>query len=229
MHIQVRPKFPNSFKPLTQNFMLILVTDTSMQSSPPGITYSVHGPSTSLQQSSPSAMSRLRASSSAFPPGLDLRNQSQALPSQNNSTHVATSRSSSFAHAFTGGYASAPLTAPVDFGLPRTPVEGTHLNRDFNIPQLSAPMAPLQDFSNAYNANLSPDSRQLHSPRDFRSQGQNNGDSGGQSHGHGRGRTAGNHQHSRSNEEPSYIRPVEYETGQKRRRSFTMPGALESP
>jgi hypothetical protein len=229
MHIQVRPKFPNSFKPLTQIFMLILVTDTSMQGSPPGMTYSVHGPSASLQPSSPSAMSRLRASSSAFPPGLDLRNQYRTLPSQNNSSHVATPHSSSFAHAFTGGYASAPLTAPVDFNLPRTPVEGTHSNRDFNIPQLSAPMAPPQDFSNAYNANLSPGSRQQHSPRDFGSQGQNNGDSGGQGHGHGQGQTTGNHQHSRSNEEASYIRPVEYETGQKRKRSFTMPGTFESP
>ena len=152
--------------------MLTLHTDANMQSSQTHMTYSPsHGPgASSLQQSSPSAMSRLRASPVASPPGLDLRTQYQPLSTQSNSPHEppATSRSSSFANAFTGGYASAPLTAPVDFSLPRTPIDSG--NRDFNIPQLSAPMAPPQDFSNAYNPNLSP-GRGQQGDRNFHNQG----------------------------------------------------------
>ena len=205
---------------------LTRITDNNLQNSPTHITYSPsHGPgASSLQQTqSPSAMSRIRAASSAFPPGLDLRTQYRPISGQNNSSNgmPATPRSSSFANAFTGGYASAPLTAPVDFQLPRTPIDGGH--RDFNIPQLSAPMAPPQDFSNAYNSNLSP-VRGQQGDRDFGNQGQNNGDG---SQGHGQ---VGDQQQqqSRTNEE-SYLRPDQYETGQKRKRSFTMPGTFESP
>jgi hypothetical protein len=193
------------------------------------MTYSPsHGPSTSLQQSSPSAMSRLRAASSAFPPGLDLRNQYRTLPSQHNSPHglPVTPRSSSFANAFTGGYASAPLTAPIDFSLPRTPVDGGQGQRDFNIPQLSAPMAPPQDFSNAYNSNISP-VRAQQGDRDFGNQGQNRGDSGGQ--GQGQVGDQQQQQQVRNNEEASYLHRVEYESGNKRKRRFTMPGTFESP
>ena len=180
-------------------------------------------PSSAVQQSGPSAMSRLRAaSSSAFPPGLDLRNQYRPLQTQHNSPHGTTPRSSSFASAFTGGYASAPLTAPVDFSLPRTPVDGSHGTRDFNIPQLSAPINPSQDFSSAYNSTISP-ARAQQGDRDFGSQGQNNGDQG---QGQGSGQTGDQHQQqqqSRNNEEASYL------TGQKRKRSFTISGPFESP
>lgn len=188
------------------------------------------GPSSSIQQSGSSTMSRLRAaSSSTFPPGLDLRNQYRQLPTQLNSPHGATPRSSSFASAFTGGYASAPLTAPVDFSLPRTPIDGSQGTRDFNIPQLSAPMAPPQDFSSAYNSSLSP-VRAQQGDRDFGSQGQNNGDPGGQNQGQGSGQTGDQQQQqARNNEEVSYLRPLDYETGQKRKRSFTIPGPFESP
>lgn len=177
-------------------------------------------------------MSRLRASSSAFPPGLDLRNQYRPLPQQHNSSHGTTPRSSSFASAFTGGYASAPLTAPVDFSLPRTPVDGSHGGRDFSIPQLSAPMNPPQDFSSAYSSTIS--SRAQHSDRDFGSQGQNNGDPGGQGQGQGQGsgQTGDQQQQqqpTRNNEETSYLRQAEFETGQKRKRSFTLSGPFESP
>ncbi|KAF4625798.1 hypothetical protein G7Y89_g12361 [Cudoniella acicularis] len=217
-------------------------SNNNIHSSPPQMSYSPSGPSTSMQQSAPSTLSRLRASSSAFPPGLDLRNQYRALPAQLNSPHgLPTTRSSSFANAFTGGYASAPLTAPVDFSLPRTPVDAGQGNRDFNIPQLSAPMAPPGDFSSAYNSSLSP-VRAQQGDRDFGNQ--NNGDSGGQSsqgpQGQGQGQSGDQQQQqsqqqqqqqqqqARNNEETSYLRP-EYETGQKRKRSFTMPGSFESP
>jgi hypothetical protein len=205
--------------------LTLLVPDTNMQNSATHMTYSSsHGPGTSstLQQQSPSAMSRLRATSATFPAGLDLRTQCRPMPSQGNSPRglPATPRSSSFANAFTGGYASAPLTAPVDFQLPRTPIDPS--NRDFNIPQLSAPMAPPQDFSNAYNSNLSP-VRGQQGDRDFGNQGQNNEDPGGQGPGQ-----VGDEQQTRNNDE-SYLSPDQYETDQKRRGSFIMPGAFESP
>ena len=209
----------NGFQPLTKIPRANMLTDSNIQSSPTHMTYPPsHGASTS-------SMSRLRASSAAFPPGLDLRNQYRAMPNQNHSPHGITPRSSSFAHAFTGGYASAPLTAPVDFSLPRTPVDGTHGNRDYNIPQLSAPMAPPQDFSNAYNSNLSP-VRAQHNDRDF-GQGQSNGDHNNQ--GQNQVDDQQQQQQVRNNEDTSYLRPVEYETGQKRKRSFEMPGTFESP
>jgi hypothetical protein len=60
--------------------------------------------------------------------------------------------SSSFAINSTG-FASAPLSAPSDFQLPRTPndIEPRH----YHMSQLSAPMAPPQDFRNAYNQIIS--------------------------------------------------------------------------
>lgn len=189
------------------------------------MTYSPsHGSSASLQQSSPSAMSRLRASSLALTPSLDLRNQYRPFPSQQHSSHGAppTPRSGSFASTFTGGYASAPLTAPVDFSLPRTPIDGQG-TRDYNIPQLSAPMAPPQDFQSAYNSSVSP-VRTQQGDRNFSSQGQNNGNPSGQ----GQGQASDQQQQTGNNEETSYLRPNEYEAGQKRKRSFTMPGEFQS-
>jgi len=195
--------FQTGFKPLKKITRTKSFTDASIQSSPTHLTYPPsHGVSSSLQPSI-SAMSRLRAASSAYPPGLDIRAQYRTMPTQNHSPHGVTPRSSSFAHAFTGGYASAPLAAPVDFSLPRTPIDGP---RDFNIPQLSAPITAPQDFSSAYHSNLSPVRASQHD-RDF-GQGQNNDDHA----------VHDQQQHVRSNEEASsYLR---YETG-KRKRSFT--------
>jgi hypothetical protein len=217
------------FKPWHCSCDLTTFIGSNIQTSPTSMTYSPsHGSAAApLHQSSPSAMSRLRASSAAFPPGLDLRNQYRTLPSQGNSQGLSTPRSSSFASAFTGGYASAPLTAPVDFSLPRTPNDTNPGTRDFSIPQLSAPMAPPQDFSNAYNSTINP-SRAQQGEQDFVNQGQNSRDPGAQ----GQGQVVDHpqqqhHHHSRSNEEASYMRPMKYETGQKRRRSFTMPGQFE--
>ena len=202
--------------------MLTLRSDTNLQSSPTQLSYSQssHGPSASLQQSSPSAMSRLRASSSAFPPGLDLRNQYQRGISHSSAHGVPTPRSSSFSHSFSGGFASAPLTAPVDFQLPRTPIDGP---RDFSIPQLSAPMQPPQDFQSAYNSNLSP-VRGQHNDREFNSPNQQRTEQGSQSHTQ---TTDQEQQQNKNNEETSYLSPVRYEAGQKRKRSFTMPGQFE--
>ncbi|CAG8977407.1 hypothetical protein HYALB_00007037 [Hymenoscyphus albidus] len=223
---------------------------SNIQSSPPQMTYSSsHG----LPTSAPSNLARLRATSTGLPSGLDLRNRYSTHPAHLSSPHSpATSRSSSFGNAFTGGYASAPLTAPVDFQIPRTPAEsGSSNNREFSIPQLSAPMAPPQDFSNAYNSSVSP-VRGQHGERDFGgSASNNNGESGGQTaqgsqSQSGQGQGSGDqqqqqqqqqqssqsqqpqHQHARSNEDSSFLRPSDYETGQKRKRSFTLPGTFES-
>ena len=184
------------------------------------------GASASLQRSSPSAMSRLRASSVAFPPGLDLRNQYRTLPSQSSPQGLGTPRSRSFSTAFTGGFASAPLTAPIEYSQPRTPNDTNPGQRDFNIPLLSAPMAPPQDFSRAYNSNGSPNQGQ-HTEREFGHQRQNSGEPGVQ--GQVVEHSPQQHQHTRSNEDISYLRPAEYEPRQKRKRSFTVPGQFVSP
>lgn len=205
------PGYQPGFTPLKKITCTNSITDANIQTSPTHLTYPPsHAVSSSLQPSL-SAMSRLRASSSAYPPNLDIRAQYRTMSNQNNSAHGVPPRSASFAHAFTGGYASAPLTAPVDFSLPRTPIDGAH-GRDFNIPQLSAPITAPQDFSSAYSSNLSPVRASQHD-RDF-GQGQSTNDH--ERHGH-------DQQQVRNNEEPSsYLR---YDTG-KRKRSFT---TFESP
>lgn len=165
-------------------------------------------------------MSRLRASTSAFPPSLDLRNQYRTLPSQPNG--IATPRSGTFSNAFSGGYASAPLAAPVDFSLPRTPGEPNTHNRDFNIPQMSAPMAPPMDFTNAYNSSRAQQQQQQSEQREFAAQQQNNSTS--------QQRSPRQHQVPRSNDDTNFIRPPEFDSvaGRKRKRSFTVPGQFEN-
>jgi len=194
--------------------LLTRLPDANLQHSPTQLYSPSHG-SSSLQQSSPSAMSRLRASSSsAFPHGIDLRNQYNRGISQH-STHgiPPTPRSSSFSNTYSGGFASAPLSAPVDFQLPRTPIDGP---RDFSIPQLSAPMQPPQDFQSAYNSNAR--------DRDFNSHSQSGGEQGGQAQSQN-----SEQQQNRNSEGSSYLSTAKYETGHKRKRSFTMPGHYEGP
>lgn len=185
---------------------------------------SSHNPSSSVQQSPPSAMSRLRSASSAFPGGLNLRSQYRTAPPQNNAPAPPMPRSNSFSSPFTSGYASAPLTAPVDFALPRTPAESGQGRRDFSIPQLSAPIAQPQDFQSAYTSSLSP-SRAQQNDRDFGSQGSHSGpltNIGQVQTGDQRKMQAANH------EDSSYLAPSGHSPGQTRKRSFTMPGTFGS-
>ncbi|KAK6611077.1 Homeobox-leucine zipper protein HDG11 [Botrytis cinerea] len=158
---------------------------SNIQNSPQHMSYSPSHPPASLQQSSPAAMSRLRASTggpSHLPP---------------------TSRP--FVPPYSAGFASAPLTAPMEYSLPRTPSDANH-------PQLSAPMAPPQDFANAYNASRAPQSE-----REFSSQGQEQQ--------HAQGHAQSEHQPQRNNSESSsYLRPNEFQAKDNRKRSFTMPG-----
>ncbi|TGO26862.1 hypothetical protein BPAE_0052g00530 [Botrytis paeoniae] len=178
--------------------------NSNIQNSPQHMSYSPSHPPSSLQQSSPAAMSRLRASTGgAFPQGLDLRNQYRPLPHQGPSHLPPTSRP--FAPSYSAGFASAPLTAPMEFSLPRTPSDANH-------PQLSAPMAPPQDFANAYNASRAPQNE-----REFGSQGQEQQ--------HAQSHAQPEHQPQRNNSDgSSYLRPNEFQAKDNRKRSFTMPG-----
>lgn len=113
--------------------------------------------SSTLQQP-PHNRSRLRAASATLPLGLDLRHQYRPGHSLQSTSQSSTSRAATTApygnpSAYTTGYPSAPLTAPVDFSLPRTPSIRTSVP-DYSPPQMSAPIAPPQDFTAALHGNL---------------------------------------------------------------------------
>ncbi|KAL2197529.1 hypothetical protein P885DRAFT_68660 [Corynascus similis CBS 632.67] len=108
--------------------------------------------------------SRLRAASASLPLGLDLRTQfrsaigsSSGIP---NSAHSPGPRTAStpqlggVSSTYTGSFPSAPLTAPVDFSLPRSSAYRTSTT-DYSMPQMSAPIAPPNDFSQAFQASMS--------------------------------------------------------------------------
>ncbi|KAM0278647.1 hypothetical protein ACHAQH_005034 [Verticillium albo-atrum] len=124
--------------------------------SPPNINYSSYQPS-NLQ----STQNRLRnrASSATFPLGLDLRNQYRSSSLHSASSRDLSSATSHFsgtsAPSYTASYPSAPLTAPMDFALPRTPGSATAGPRsgvhDYSMPQMSAPIAPPHDFAQAFH------------------------------------------------------------------------------
>jgi len=107
--------------------------------------------------------SRIRAASASLPLGLDLRNQfrSSAVGSGNlqpsaHSTGPRTPSSSQLSgvsSSYTASFPSAPLTAPVDFSLPRTPGFRSS-GADYSMPQMSAPIAPPNDFSQAFHASM---------------------------------------------------------------------------
>lgn len=132
--------------------------------------------------------------------------QYRALPAQQTSTQRLphTARASSFAaSAFSSGFQSAPLTAPVDFQLPRTPA---NLPREYEASQMSAPMAPPQDFGAAYNHGSSP------------------GDATQRQHMHQGSHQAGEEQHQQQIHSAGFLRPEEYAAEERRKRSYTMPG-----
>jgi hypothetical protein len=117
--------------------------------------------SSSLQASQ--SRSRLRAVSASLPLGLDLRTQFRSTIGSGNlqsTAHSSGSRTSSTPHlggvssSYTGSFPSAPLSAPVDFSLPRTSGYRSSTN-DYSMPQMSAPIAPPSDFSQAFQANMS--------------------------------------------------------------------------
>ncbi|KAI1420639.1 hypothetical protein F5Y12DRAFT_106623 [Xylaria sp. FL1777] len=129
-------------------------TTSGLQSSTTNINYS------SLQQPS-QARSRLRAASATLPLGLDLRHQYRSFssshglqPPSHSSTPRATSTASyGTASGYSTSFPSAPLTAPIDFSLPRTPGIRSSI-QDYSIPQMSAPIAPPHDFTQALHGNV---------------------------------------------------------------------------
>ncbi|KAM9876306.1 hypothetical protein VD0002_g7797 [Verticillium dahliae] len=169
--------------------------------SPPNINYSSYQPS-SLQ----STQNRLRnrASSATFPLGLDLRNQYRSSSLHSASSRDLSSATSHFsgtsAPSYTASYPSAPLTAPMDFALPRTPGtasagprSGVH---DYSMPQMSAPIAPPHDFAQAFQG------ASVRTPM--------------------RDTFTGGHQATEHRSE--YGTDFGSESALKRKRSFTMPG-----
>ncbi|KAI1262454.1 hypothetical protein F5Y18DRAFT_151146 [Xylariaceae sp. FL1019] len=127
---------------------------TGLQPSSTNINYS------SLQQPSQSR-SRLRAASATLPLGLDLRHQYRSVSTGHGlqpPSHSSTGRAGSIAsYGTSSGYStsfpSAPLTAPIDFSLPRTPGIRNAVH-DYSIPQMSAPIAPPHDFTQALHGNI---------------------------------------------------------------------------
>ncbi|KAK1983098.1 homeobox domain-containing protein [Colletotrichum cereale] len=122
----------------------------SSTSSPPSMNYS------SFSQGQPS---RLRSRASSGTLGLDLRNQYRPVGSGQSASHGSAPRSTSTQFATTSAYSSsfpsAPLTAPVDFSLPRTPGPRSSGVHDYSMPQMSAPIAAPHDFSQAFHASMS--------------------------------------------------------------------------
>ncbi|KAI1498206.1 hypothetical protein F5X99DRAFT_337632 [Biscogniauxia marginata] len=125
-----------------------------IQSSTSNINYS------SLQQSSQNR-SRLRAATATLPLGLDLRHQYRPVssghgiqsPSHSSTPRTPSTSSYGSSSSYTSSFPSAPLSAPIDYALSRTsgirnPVQ------DYSMPQLSAPIAPSQDFSQALHGNM---------------------------------------------------------------------------
>jgi hypothetical protein len=114
---------------------------------------------TSNLQQNPQNRSRLRAASATLPLGLDLRNQYRSVGSALQSpSHGSTPRATSGSQfggstAYTASFPSAPLTAPIDFSLSRT--QGIRSGvQDYSMPQMSAPIAPPNDFSQAFHASM---------------------------------------------------------------------------
>ncbi|KAI8952504.1 hypothetical protein F4801DRAFT_221697 [Xylaria longipes] len=114
----------------------------------------------SLQQPS-QARSRLRAASATLPLGLDLRHQYRSFSSSHSlqpPSHSSTPRTASTvpygtSSSYSMGFPSAPLTAPMDFSLSRTPSIRSTI-QDYSIPQMSAPIAPPHDFTQALHGNI---------------------------------------------------------------------------
>lgn len=137
---------------------------TNIHTSPQN-TYSI----SQTSQSENPPIPRFRSSSAVFQSGLDLRNQyrphqspNQSLPQSSIAQTGVTGmpRASSYASAYsTGGFQSAPLLPAAEFQMPRTPDlragESAYQMAHLSGP-MTAPMAAPQDFSAAYQSEMSP-------------------------------------------------------------------------
>ncbi|KAK1599799.1 homeobox domain-containing protein [Colletotrichum navitas] len=115
-------------------------------------------PSLNYSSFSQGPLSRLRSRASSSTLGLDLHNQYRSIGSGQSASHGSAPRSIStqFATttAYTSSFPSAPLTAPVDFSLPRTPGNRSGGVHDYSMPQMSAPIAAPHDFTQAFHASM---------------------------------------------------------------------------
>lgn len=104
--------------------------------------------------------SRMRATSATLPLGLDLSAQRSYSGSQSiRSATSPTNRHGSVTSApYTTSFPTAPLTAPSEFNMPRTPGFPARPN-DYSMPQMSAPIAPPNDFSQAFQASMGSSAR----------------------------------------------------------------------
>jgi hypothetical protein len=113
----------------------------------------------SIQPNQPARNSRLRAAATNLPLGLDFRTQYRSVSraqSPNQATTARASGSSSHsATSYTFSFSSAPLTAPVDFSLPRNSRTMGPGAQDYSISQMSAPIIQPNDFCQAFQASLS--------------------------------------------------------------------------
>lgn len=140
---------------------------------------------------SPDNRSRLRAVSASIPLNLDFRNQnnttsnahSSSLPCQSRTAPSSQYTSTSL---FTTSYSSTPLTTPVDFS-PQKSLTTRFGAQACSPSQMSAPLAPASDFSQAFQASQ-PSKPQMSNTfvSDFRakeaSNGRGNSTSGSESH-----------------------------------------------
>ena len=109
--------------------------------------------------------SRLRAASATLPLNLSAAYRPVG-PGQTmqSAAHSPTARSPSATQlgggstSYTASFPSAPLTAPMDFSLPRTP-GFRPTGQDYSMPQMSAPIAPPNDFSQAFQSMTSSSAR----------------------------------------------------------------------
>ncbi|GAP84083.2 putative homeobox domain-containing protein [Rosellinia necatrix] len=114
----------------------------------------------SLQQPS-QTRSRLRAASASLPLGLDLRHQYRSFssghslqsPSHSSTPRAANTTPYGTSSSYSMSFPSAPLTAPIDFSLSRTPSIRSSI-QDYSIPHMSAPIAPPHDFTQALHGNI---------------------------------------------------------------------------
>jgi hypothetical protein len=205
---------------------------SNVHTSPTHLTYPTSQQQNPSQPSTP-PVPRFRSASSAFPSGLDLRNQYRGMSSQNSNQGVPTTpRTTSFASAFSsGGFQSAPLMAPAEFQIPRTPIDAGP--RDYHMSQLSAPMAPPQDFSAAYSQSMSPGSRTPVAEQSMLSRNEPNMQEQQQQHQqqqHQQQQQHSQQQQQQQSEPPHYLRQDEYDNNpaaQKRKRTYSMSGTFE--
>ncbi|KAK3326524.1 hypothetical protein B0H66DRAFT_163120 [Apodospora peruviana] len=179
--------------------------------------------SSSLQNSQ-QRNSRLRAASASLPLGLDLRTQFRSVSSaglQPSAHSPGGSRSGptsqlggSVSSSYTGSFPSAPLTAPHDFSLPRTPGFRSS-GADYSMPQMSAPIAPPNDFSQAFQSMGNSNSTRTPTRDTFPL---------GQNHSHSQNNHQSNSVGDRSVSDDFSTDPL----GMKRKRSFTGAGGTAS-